>query len=57
MAGTLRDQEYSDKLTRAGSGSIGIEPTRIYAIEDAREFLADKGVTWMPLRLRWKASS
>jgi arsenite methyltransferase len=44
IAGALRDQEYRDKLTGAGFGSISIEPTRIYAIEDAQEFLADKGV-------------
>jgi len=24
--------------------SVGIEPTRLYAVEDAREFLAGKGV-------------
>jgi len=44
IAGALRDEEYTDKLARAGFQSIGIEPTRVYAIEDAREFLADKGV-------------
>jgi arsenite methyltransferase len=44
IAGALRDEEYADKLIKAGFGSISIEPTRIYAIEDAREFLAGKGV-------------
>jgi SAM-dependent methyltransferase len=44
IAGALRDEEYRDKLTDAGFQSIGIEPTRVYAIEDAREFLAGKGV-------------
>lgn len=29
---------------KPGFGSIGIEPTRVYAIEHAREFLAGKGV-------------
>src|SRR6516162_4113501 len=44
IAGALRDEEYRDKLTNAGFQSIGVEPTRVYAIEDAREFLAGKGV-------------
>jgi SAM-dependent methyltransferase len=44
IAGALRDEEYTDKLSRAGFQSIDIEPTRVYAIEDARDFLADKGV-------------
>jgi arsenite methyltransferase len=44
IAGALSDEEYRDKLAKAGFESIGIEPTRVYAIEDAREFLAGKGV-------------
>ena len=44
IAGALRDDEYRDKLAKAGFQSIGIEPTRVYAVEDAREFLAGKGV-------------
>ena len=44
IAGALRDEKYREKLTRAGFESVGNEPTRIYAIEDAREFLAGKGV-------------
>ena len=44
IAGALRDEEYRGKLVRAGFQSIDIEPTRVYAIEDARGFLADKGV-------------
>jgi arsenite methyltransferase len=44
IAGALRDEEYLEKLTKAGFHSISIEPTRIYAVEDAREFLAGKGV-------------
>jgi ubiquinone/menaquinone biosynthesis C-methylase UbiE len=44
IAGALRDMEYRDKLAKAGFQSIGIEPTRVYAVEDAREFLAGKGV-------------
>jgi arsenite methyltransferase len=44
IAGALREDEYRDKLAKAGFQLIGIEPTRVYAVEDAREFLADKGV-------------
>jgi arsenite methyltransferase len=44
IAGALRDEEYRGKLAQAGFQSIGIEPTRIYAVEDAREFLTGKGV-------------
>jgi arsenite methyltransferase len=44
VAGALRDSEYIDKLTNAGFAAIEIEPTRIYNIEDARQFLTAKGV-------------
>jgi hypothetical protein len=44
IAGALRDEEYRDKLAKAGFQSIGIEPTRVYAVKDAREFLIGKGV-------------
>jgi arsenite methyltransferase len=44
IAGALQDEEYIDKLRRAGFQSISIEPTRVYAVDDAREFLSGKGV-------------
>jgi arsenite methyltransferase len=44
IGGALRDEDYVDKLKNAGFQSIAIEPTRVYAIEDAREFLSGKGV-------------
>ena len=44
IAGALGDTEYREKLERAGFEAIGIEPTRVYAVEDAREFLAGKGI-------------
>jgi arsenite methyltransferase len=44
IAGALRDDEYRSKLRDAGFDEITIEPTRIYALEDAREFLSGKGV-------------
>src|SRR6202790_3390435 len=44
IAGALEEKEYRDKLSAAGFGQIEIEPTRIYRIEDAREFLAGEGI-------------
>ncbi|MGB9163628.1 MAG: arsenite methyltransferase [Rhodomicrobium sp.] len=44
IAGALQDTDYADKLARAGFEGIGIEPTRIYKGEDAREFLSGTGV-------------
>jgi arsenite methyltransferase len=44
IAGALKDVEYAEKLARAGFAAISIEPTRVYNIEDAREFLNGKGI-------------
>ena len=44
IAGALDENEYRAKLSAAGFEAIGIEPTRIYHVEDAREFLRGKGV-------------
>ena len=44
IAGALEESEYRTKLTAAGFDSIEVEPTRIYKIEDARQFLAGKGI-------------
>ena len=44
IAGALQDYDYVAKLTRAGFDGIGIEPTRVYDIEDARTFLTGQGV-------------
>ncbi len=44
IAGALRDYDYVAKLARAGFDSIGIEPTRVYSIEDARQFLIGEGI-------------
>jgi arsenite methyltransferase len=45
IAGALTDQEYHRRLEEAGFEDIGIEPTRIYELEDARAFLADAGMS------------
>ncbi len=44
VAGALDENDYRLKLAVAGFEAIGIEPTRIYMVEDAREFLAGEGV-------------
>lgn len=44
VAGALEENEYRDKLSAAGFEQITIEPTRVYRVEDAREFLSSAGV-------------
>ena len=44
VAGALEEREYRDKLARAGFEAIELEPTRIYRVEDAREFLEGAGL-------------
>jgi SAM-dependent methyltransferase len=44
VAGALNDEEYRDKLAKAGFEEIDLEPTRVYRVEDAREFLAGAGL-------------
>ena len=44
VAGALEENEYRDKLQQAGFESIEIEPTRVYRVEDAREFLTGHNI-------------
>ena len=44
IAGALQDHEYIGKLAKAGFDGIDIEPTRVYSIEDARQFLTGEGI-------------
>jgi arsenite methyltransferase len=44
VAGALEEGEYRSKLAAAGFEEIGVEPTRVYRVEDAREFLAGQGI-------------
>jgi arsenite methyltransferase len=44
VAGALEENEYRGKLEAAGFEQIEIEPTRVYRVEDAREFLRGQGV-------------
>ncbi len=43
VAGALSDQDYLSKLASAGFENAEIEVTRVYSVEDAREFLASRG--------------
>jgi arsenite methyltransferase len=44
VAGALDEDEYRAKLVAAGFEQVDVEPTRVYRVEDAREFLTDKGI-------------
>jgi SAM-dependent methyltransferase len=44
IAGALEEMDYVKLLAKAGFDTIDIEPTRIYNIEDARQFLTGQGL-------------
>jgi len=44
IAGALDEGEYRAKLAAAGFSDVAVEPTRVYRIEDAREFLSAEGI-------------
>src|ERR1700719_3114141 len=44
IAGAVGEQEYLAKLATAGFSEISMEPTRVYNVEDARQFLTEAGV-------------
>ena len=44
VAGALSETEYRDKLATAGFESVDIEVTRVYDVNDAREFLRSSGI-------------
>ena len=44
VAGALDENEYRNKLSSAGFEEVQIEPTRVYRVEDAREFLREQNV-------------
>jgi len=44
IAGALQETEYRDKLAAVGFVDVQVEPTRIYKVEDAREFLSGQGL-------------
>ena len=44
IAGALDENDYRAKLTAAGFEQVNVEPTRIYHVEDARDFLSGQGL-------------
>jgi arsenite methyltransferase len=44
IAGALEENDYRAKLQSAGFTNVDVEPTRIYKVEDAREFLSGQGL-------------
>jgi arsenite methyltransferase len=44
VAGALDESAYRAKLAAAGFDEIDIEPTRVYTIDDARQFLTAKAI-------------
>ncbi len=44
IAGALDENDYRMRLAAAGFEAIGVEPTRVYKVDDAREFLTGKGI-------------
>jgi SAM-dependent methyltransferase len=44
IAGALEENEYTAKLEKAGFAGVSLEPTRVYNIEDARQFLTQSGI-------------
>jgi SAM-dependent methyltransferase len=43
LSGALDESDYIARLERAGFENVSIEPTRVYKLEDAREFLSGHG--------------
>jgi ubiquinone/menaquinone biosynthesis C-methylase UbiE len=44
IAGALEENEYREKLKRVGFESVEVEATRVYRVEEAREFLEAAGL-------------
>ncbi len=44
IAGALEENDYQAKLGAAGFKDISLETTRVYNIEDARQFLTESGI-------------
>jgi arsenite methyltransferase len=44
IAGALEENEYREKLARAGFASVDVEPTRVYRVEEAAKFLQAAGL-------------
>ena len=44
LAGALEEKEFEEKLTRAGFRNVEIVPTRVYDVDEARDFLSAAGI-------------
>ena len=44
IAGALEETDYIKRLAMAGFDTIDMEPTRVYSVEDARQFLTGEGL-------------
>jgi len=44
VAGALEESDYKARLAGAGFEDVAVEPTRVYDIDDAREFLSGHGI-------------
>jgi len=44
LSGALDESDYVARLKRQGFDDVSIEPTRVYKVEDAREFLSGHGL-------------
>lgn len=44
VAGAMEEAEYRSKLSSAGFEQIDLEPTRVYRVEDARDFLTGQNI-------------
>jgi ubiquinone/menaquinone biosynthesis C-methylase UbiE len=44
IAGALQEDDYASKLAAAGFEDVGVEPWRVYELEEARAFLTDSGL-------------
>ena len=44
IAGALDEDDYAGKLRAAGFTDVAVEPTRVYRVADARDFLASAGI-------------
>jgi arsenite methyltransferase len=44
LSGALDESDYARKLANAGFQEISIEPTRVYHVDDARDFLSGQGI-------------
>jgi SAM-dependent methyltransferase len=44
LAGALEESDYRQRLMRAGFEEVSIEPTRVYRVDEARQFLSGHGI-------------